>query len=103
MGYPEWIVKVVKSFLTGWRIRLSFSDYESHWFDTETGILQGSTLSLALFIFFVSDLLQQFQEVKDNVLGLGFVDDTILVTWGDSAESNCKWLMMLHDKCMRWS
>ena len=37
------------------------------------------------------------------MLGFGFIDDTTLVTWGDSAESNCKWLTMVHDKCMGWA
>lgn len=103
MGYPEWIIKVVESFLTGRRTRISFSDYESRWFDTATGIPQGSTLSPALFIFFISDLLQQFQEVKDNVLGFGFVDDTTLITWSNSAESNCGRLTIAHDKCTAWA
>ena len=97
-GYPEWIVKVVESFLTGRRTRLSFSDYESQWIDTATSIPQGSTLSPALFIFFISDLLQEFQEVKDNVIGFGFVDDTTLVTWSNSAESNYRRLTIAHKK-----
>src|SRR5947209_15083142 len=103
MGYPEWIVRAVESFLTGRRTKLSFGDYESRWFDTETGIPQGSTLSPALFIFFISDLLRQFQEVKENMLGFGFVDDTTLVTWGNSAESNCRRLEAAHDKCIAWA
>jgi hypothetical protein len=47
--------------------------------------------------------LRQFQEVKDNVLGFGFVDDTTLVTWSDSAESNCKRLTAAHKKYRAWA
>ena len=103
MGFPEWIVQMVRSFLSARRTRIAFSDYTSRWFDTDTGIPQGSTLSPALFIIFIADLLQLFKEVSGNVLGFGFVDDTTLITWGDSAEANCGRLTLAHDKCLAWA
>jgi hypothetical protein len=103
MGYPEWMVVMVQSFLTARKTKIAFSDYESDWFYTETGIPQGSTLSPALFIIFIADLLEQFKEVSGDVLGFGFVDDTTLITWGDSARSNCQRLTIAHDKCVEWA
>src|SRR3954449_4461165 len=49
MGFPEWLVKVIRSFLTQRRTRITYADYTSQWFDTKTSIPQGSTLSPALF------------------------------------------------------
>jgi hypothetical protein len=83
MGFPEWLVQVVRSFLTKRRTRITFVDYTSRWFATEAGIPQGSTLSPALFIIVISELLEQFKTVSGDVLGFGFVDDTTLITWGD--------------------
>ena len=88
-GYPEWVVAMVQSFLTARKTKLAFADYESEWIRTETGIPQGSTLSPALFIFFIADLLEQFKEVSDDTLGFGFVDDTSLIAWDNSASTNC--------------
>ena len=103
MGYPEWIERIVRSFLTGRRTKIVFSDYESQWYTTQTGIPQGSTLSPALFIFFISELLEEFRTVKGDTFGFGFVDDTTLITWGDSAEANCRRLTAAHDKCEAWA
>ena len=88
MGFPEWVVQVIESFLTARRTKIAFADYESRWYDTQTGIPQGSTLSPALFILFISDLLAEFQDVKGSIFRFGFIDNTILVTWGDSARAN---------------
>jgi hypothetical protein len=103
MGFPEWLVQVVRSFLIERRTRITYADYISRWFDTETGIPQGSTLSPALFIIFLSELLEQFKTVSGDVLGFGFVDDTTLITWGDSATVNCQRLTNAHDKCVAWA
>lgn len=103
MGYPTWIEGIIHSFLTGRRTRILLSDYLSRWYNTETGIPQGSTLSPALFVFFISDLLEEFKSVKGDTFGFGFVDDTTLVTWGNSAESNCRRLTAAHDKCEAWA
>ncbi len=102
-GFPEWVVKTVRSFLANRRTKLAFGDFESEWITTQTGIPQGSTLSPVLFLFFISDLLEQFQEVKDDTFGFGFVDDTTLITWSDSAEANCRRLTQAHEKCEAWA
>ena len=89
--------------MTGRRTRITFGDFESQWIETETGIPQGSTLSPVLFLFFISDLLDEFKDVKSDVTGFGFVDDTTLITWGDSAAENCQRLTRAHEKCEAWA
>ncbi|KAF2177576.1 hypothetical protein K469DRAFT_529512, partial [Zopfia rhizophila CBS 207.26] len=33
----------------------------------------------------------------------GFVDDTNLVSWGNSAAENCQRLTAAHDRCIAWA
>ena len=79
-GLPEWLVLVIASFLTRRRTRIAFTGHESEWIHTQTSIPQGSPLSLILFLFFISELLAEFQQVDSNTLRFGFVDDTNLIT-----------------------
>jgi hypothetical protein len=69
----------------------------------ETGIPQGSPLSPILFLLFIAELLDSLQRPCDATLGFGFVDDTNLIAWGDSARDNCRRLKLAHDKCIAWS
>src|SRR6266480_2176867 len=43
------------------------------------------------------------QSVEEKQLGVGFMDDTNIITWGDSAQENCKRLEEAHEKCIDWS
>jgi hypothetical protein len=72
--------------MTSRHTRIIYTGYKSEPIQTQTGIPQGSTLSPILFLFFISELLESFQDVDQNRLfGFGFVDDTSLVTWGPIA------------------
>ena len=55
---------------------------------------------LILFLFFISGLLEKFQEPEKGVLGFGFVDDTNLVTWSATAEENCYKLSAVYTQCV---
>jgi hypothetical protein len=100
---PEWIVRMVESFLTERRTRITTPGYTTDWIPTQTGIPQGSPLSPILFLFFISELLETFQRVDSDTFAIGFVDDTNLITWGDSAQENCKRLTEAHTKCISWA
>ena len=102
-GYPQWITQCVQSFLSNRKTKILFSGYESNWFHTQAGIPQGSPLSPILFLLFISELLATFQRPNGDTLALGFVDDTNLYTWGNSASENCKRLEAAHDRCVAWA
>jgi reverse transcriptase-like protein/retrotransposon-encoded endonuclease len=102
-AFPEWLVKLIQSFLTDRKTRIAFPGYQSEWIRTQTGIPQGSPLSPILFLFFISELLEEFQRVAGDTLGFGFVDDTNLITWGNSARENCRRLESIHDRCIAWA
>jgi hypothetical protein len=102
-GFPKWLVDLVQSFLTARKTRIKFPGYESEWIQTQTGIPQGSPLSPILFLFFISELLEEFQRIEGDTMAFGFVDDTNLITWGRTAEENCRRLTAAHDRCIAWA
>src|SRR5437868_742262 len=102
-GFPEWLVSFVRSFLTERRIRIRFTEHESDWISTQTGIPQGSPLSPILFLFFISKLLEEFQRTQNNTLAFDFVDNTNLIAWSGSATENCQHLTEAHDRCIAWA
>ena len=79
-GLPEWIIKYVKNFMQGRRTRVAFDGYKSEWVQINSGIPQGSPISPILFLFFISELLEGIQSVEEKQLGVGFVDDTNIIT-----------------------
>ena len=100
---PPWLVESIASFMQGRRTRIAYTGYQSDWIHTRAGIPQGSPLSPILFLFFISDLLERFQDAREGTLGIGFVDDTNLVTWGPSARENCQKLTIAHEQCLAWA
>ena len=102
-GCPDWLCRIVESFLSTRRTRIRFTGYESDWFQTGTGIPQGSPLSPILFLFFISELLEDHQRINGNTLAFGFIDDTNLITWGNSARENCQRLEAAHNRCIEWA
>lgn len=102
-GFPQWIIQFIQSFLTARRTRIAYAGHESDWIPTQTGIPQGSPISPILFLFFITELLAAFQSTVGDTMAIGFVDDTNLITWGDTAAANCSRLEAAHDKCLAWA
>ena len=102
-GFPSWIIHAIGCFLNERRTRIAFSGFESDWIHTSSGIPQGSPLSPILFLFFISELLATFERPEGETMAFGFVDDTNLVTWGTSAQTNCRRLESAHSRCIAWA
>ena len=100
-GYPEWIVQVIEGFLSDRSTTLHFGGYTSREFPIPTGMPQGSPLSPILFLLFSSELLAQFESGETR--GVGFVDDTDLLTISPSAARNCRALERAHELCLKWA
>ena len=74
---PEVFVTYISRMLTGWRTRLKFDNDTLAWFELDNGIRQGDPLSMLLYLYYNSDLLE-VPKGRDG-LGLGYVDDMALV------------------------
>ena len=102
-GIPMWMRQRVACFQRERRTRISYPGHLSQEIHTHGGIPQGSPLSPILFLFYISELLERFTEPAKGILGIGFVDDTNLITWGKSAGENCRKLTEAHKACTEWA
>ena len=53
--------------------------------------------------FFISELLERFNDPENDLLGLRFVDDMNLITWGATAEDNYRRLILAYIQCEEWA
>ena len=95
-GVLERIVKQVASFLTDRATLITLGRRTSPVEATKTGILQGSPVSLVLFLFFNSLLIEAYSRAKLLVQVGGFVDDVHLLAYSKSTEANCDVLGKAH-------
>ena len=102
-GFPDWLVTMIACFLQERRTRIAYTGHESDWISVQSGIPQGSPLSPILFLFYISELLESLSDPQEGLIGLGFIDDTNLITWSASAEQNCRRLTEAHQLCERWA
>ena len=76
---PPRVLAGVECFLYTRRTRIAFAGYQSDWIYTGKGIPQGSPLSLILFLFYISGLLERYNRLQDNLLRFGFIDNINLI------------------------
>lgn len=102
-GFPGWLVRWVRAFLTDRTTTLVIQGKESPPFAIKAGVPQGSTLSPILFTFYAHELLEICNQPKARISAIGFADDTNILTYGTSTESNCRTLERIHEKCLEWA
>lgn len=92
------VINWIESFLTDRTTTLKTSEYATPRTRIATGIPQGSPLSPILYLFYNSDLIEDYIKRKDlDTVTTGFIDDVGLLTVGDSTEDNCNALGKIHD------
>lgn len=80
-GVPAEYVDWLRVKLTGRKTRLLFDDHASERFDIASGIDQGCPLSVILYAFYNSDLIDS-ADTKHGELAVGSMDDVALVVTG---------------------
>ena len=96
-GFLTQVVAFIQLFLIGRTTSLILSNFIDSQRETTIGILQGSTISLILFLFFVLELLLTLYE--GLILVVGFVDDTNILIYSKSIEDNYRVLERAYTKC----
>lgn len=98
------IVRWVESFLAEQSTTLTFDDYTSDCIPIPTGVLQGSPLSMILYLIYSSGLLEVSSTVlenKDKILG--FIDDTAMIVVSKTIEENLGKLQKLGLEGLEWA
>ena len=90
-GFPAWVVRWVRSYLTDRTARLRFDGEDSAPFPIIAGVPQGSPLSPVLFLIYISNLYE-ILEKQEGLLVVGFADDTNIMVFGRDARWNCQQL-----------
>ena len=102
-GLPEWLRQITAGFLKERTTSIAFDGNKTERIQVETGIPQGSPLSPILFLLFIAPLLERVNAMGGAKIGMGFVDDTNLITWGPKASTNCRSLEQMHKICEEWA
>lgn len=79
-GIPPEYVELIRNMLQGRRTRLKFDDYLSDFFEIHNGIGQGDPLSMVLYLFYNSELIEIPRFPSEG--STSFVDDAALIATG---------------------
>jgi hypothetical protein len=58
-------------------------------------------LSLILFLFYTSELLEIYNQLKERLSGIGFADNVNLLAYSQSTEANCQTLEGAYIKLLK--
>jgi hypothetical protein len=101
-GFPHWVVKWVRSFLTDRSTTLLLDNQESQSFPIRAGVPQGSPLSPILFVLYSSALYDDLRSYPGVTAG-GFADDTTILAYGRTTEECSSRLKEAHKACEEWA
>ncbi|RAO74379.1 uncharacterized protein BHQ10_010391 [Talaromyces amestolkiae] len=99
---PDEITGWIRNFLSHRRTSIVLLEGKMGEFDINTGIPQGSPLSLILFLFFNADLIEQIQAECPDTYVIGYINDIFIIAFRRSAAANCHTLTYAHQVAERW-
>ena len=102
MGFPMWVIRWVRSFVTDRQATLRFDGTTAAPIQITAGVPQGSPLSPILFLLYIASLYSRLGE-QAGLLVVGFADDTNLMTFGKTTESTCQQLETAWRICQEWA
>ena len=85
--------------MTDRKTTIQLSEYESSSFSINTEISQGFFISLILFLFFNSGLINACTQLRKGISSVRFIDDVNILIYNDSTANNCKKLKAVHREC----
>jgi exonuclease III len=103
MGFPGWIVRWTKAWLTDRQATLHFDGKATPPIPVKAGVPQGSPLSPILFILYIASLYEVIKEKHPHIGLVGFADDTNLLAFGRSPEANNLQLQEAWKTCLQWA
>jgi ribonuclease HI len=98
---PQMMVRWIDSFMSDRTTTLKLQEYTAPSAPIQTGIPQGSPLSLNLYLFYNADLIEACK--TENTEAVGYVDDASILATGPTSQHNCKTLKAIHRKAQKWA
>ncbi len=92
---PQVVLKWVQCFLTNRSIVLAFDDERNQSQSVNSGILQGSPISLMLFLIYIRFLFTKINNKHTQLKLSSYIDDVAIVVKGKTAEENSKTLKLV--------
>ena len=96
-----WIIQQVQAFITQRSTTLVIQRYKIPLFPIEVGVLQGSLLSLILFLLYIVELYEIYNRLQEGLLGIGFIDNINLLAYLKSIEANYRKLEQAYRKLLQ--
>ncbi len=97
------LLKFVKNFLKDWCIMIIIDDYMMMKCSVNIDILQNSSLSLILYLFYNVNLLKACDDIKLRTNFTNFMNDINILTYEKFIKYNCKVFSEIYDRCKQWS
>ncbi len=97
------LFEFVKNFLKDQCIIITIDDYMIMKCSVNIDILQNSSLSLILYLFYDANLLKACDDIKLKTNFTSFVNDVNILTYKKFMKCNCKVLDEIYDRCEQWS
>jgi len=93
------LLEFVKNFLKDQHIMITIDDYTMMKCSMNVDILQDSSLSLILYLFYNANLLEACDDIKLKTNFTNFMNDVNILTYKEFIKRNCKVLNEIYDKC----
>ena len=97
------LLKFVKNFLKDQCIMIIINDYMMMKCSMNINILQSSSLSLILYLFYNVNLLEAYNDIKLRTSFINFMNDINILTYKEFTKCNCKVLSKIYNRCEQWS
>jgi len=97
------LLKFVKNFLKDQRIMITIDNYMMMKCSMNIDILQDSSLSSILYLFYNANLLEACNNIKLKTNFINFVNDINILIYKEFIKCNCRVLSKIYDRCEQWS
>ena len=97
------LLKFMKNFLKDWCIMITIDDYTMMKCSVNIDILQDSSLSSILYLFYNVNLLEVCDNISLRTSFTNFIDDVNILIYEKFIKRNCRVLSEIYDRCEQWS
>jgi hypothetical protein len=97
------LVQWIDSFMSNHRVKITMNGEPGLAIETNTGLPQGSPVSLVLFLIYIADLAALIEKEVDRAVGLSFVDNVMWIVEGTNIEEVTEQLNKYAAKSLAWA